>query len=120
MPTNSFRRFRSRGAAVAAVLLIAALVPLAADDSMPRWRVLNAMARAALESKNYERLRDALLQLRPLVPGNPRIAYNLAASEAILGHRTAALRALQNLADMGLFYDFTADPDFERDRKSVV
>lgn len=84
-----------------------------AADPEPRWRELNRVAREAIQAKDYARLRETLLQLRPLVPGNPRLAYNLAASEAVLGHRQAALTGLRNLAGMGLIYDLAADPDFE-------
>jgi hypothetical protein len=60
------------------------IMALAADPE-PRWRELNRVAREAIQAKDYAKLRETLLQLRPLVPGNPRITYNLAASEAVLG-----------------------------------
>ena len=40
--------------------------------------------------------------MKPLLPGNPRIAYNLAAAEARLGNRDAALAALSDRAGMEL------------------
>ncbi len=52
------------------------------------------------------------------MPGNPRNAYNLAASEAMLGNRGAALAALLNWADMGLTSDLAADTDFTSLRDS--
>ena len=66
-----------------------ALAALAADPEA-RWRQLNRIARDAVQAKDYAKLRETLLELQPLLPGNPRIAYNLAASEAMLGHREAA------------------------------
>ena len=84
----------------------------------PRWRALNQTAREAVQSKDYAKLRATLLELRPLIPGNPRIAYNLAASEAMLGNREAALAALGDWAAMGLVYDVAADNDFAPLRKA--
>jgi sugar lactone lactonase YvrE len=82
----------------------------AADE--PRWRTLNRTAREAVQAKDYAKLRTILLELQPLLPGNPRIAYNLAASEAMLGNRDAALAALRDWSAMGLIYDVAADADF--------
>jgi len=65
-----------------------------------------------MQEGNYAKLRKALIELKPLMPGNPRIAYNLAASEAKLGNPAAALAGLRNLAGMGLVFDFAADKDF--------
>ena len=90
--------------------LIAAL--LAAADPEPRWRVLNHAAHDAIQAKDYAKLRDTLLQLKPLLPGNPTILYNLAAAEARLGNNSAALAGLRNLSRAGLIYDFAADDDF--------
>ncbi|HLY16771.1 MAG TPA: hypothetical protein VKR61_06080 [Bryobacteraceae bacterium] len=88
------------------------LLPLRGAESEPRWVVLNHSAHQALQAKDYAKLRDTLLELRPLLPGNPRILYNLAAAEARLGHAEAALTELQSLAAAGLVYDFNADDDF--------
>jgi hypothetical protein len=82
----------------------------AEDD--PAWRILNHEARVAMDAKDYPKLRETLLALKPLLPGNPRIAYNLAATEALLGHTDAALARLRAWAAMGLFYDLSSDDDF--------
>ena len=87
-------------------------------DPEPRWRALNRTAREAVQAKDYAKLRATLLELQPLIPGNPRIAYNLAASEAKLGNREAALTVLRNLAGMGLVYDLAADENFASLRES--
>lgn len=92
---------------------------LEAADTAPRWLVLNQTAREAVEAKDYAKLHATLLELRPLIPGNSRIAYNLAASDAVLGNRTVALAELRNLAGMGLVYDVTADEDFSSLRESA-
>ena len=41
-----------------------------ADQPEPRWVALNRAAHTALEAKDYLKLRDALAELRPLLPGN--------------------------------------------------
>ena len=92
--------------------LIACGLTLIAADPEPRWRVLNHEARLAIQQGNYTKLRQTLIELKPLMPGNPRITYNLAAAEAKLGNAAAALAILQNLTGMGLVYDFAADKDF--------
>ena len=94
------------------ILLTCLSVLLLAADIEPRWRVLNHDARLAIDAKDYTKLRSTLLELQALLPGNPRIAYNLAASEAKLGNSAAALTILRNLAEMGLVYDLAADEDF--------
>lgn len=88
-------------------------------DEVPPWRALNTEARQAIDAKDYAKLREKLLALKPLLPGNPRIAYNLAAAEALLGHKEAALAALHAWAAMGLVYDLNSDADFSSLRGSV-
>src|SRR4051794_37223564 len=87
---------------------LAALL-LQGADTVPRWRALNQAARDAVQAKDYAKLHETLVELKPLIPGNPRIAYNLAASDAVLGHPEVALAELRNLAGMGLVYDLAAD-----------
>lgn len=100
------------------ILGFGALLLLAAETE-PRWRVLNHQAREAIQQNNYAKLRETLRELKPLMPGNPRVAYNLAASDAVLGDRAAALAELRNLAATGLIYDFAADADFASLRESA-
>lgn len=85
---------------------------LRAADPVPHWRALNQEARTALQAKDYAAAREKLLQLKPLMPGNPRIAYALAAAEARIGNRTAALAGLRNLGAMGLSFDLPAEESF--------
>src|SRR6202167_4163681 len=97
--------------------LVIAVIILGADTES-RWLVLNHAARQASEAKDYVKLRETLLELKPLLPGNPRIVYSLAASNAVLGDPLAALAGLRNLAGMGLIYDFAADAHFSSLRES--
>jgi hypothetical protein len=99
--------------------LLGLVVFFVAAEEMPRWRVLNSTARAAADAKDYPKLRDTLVEIKPLLPGNPRIAYNLAASEARLGHREAALAALRIWADMCLVYDIAADEDWSPESRTT-
>jgi sugar lactone lactonase YvrE len=80
--------------------------------------VLNHEAHQAVDAKDYRKLREVLGELKTLLPGNPRIVYNLAAADARLGDSQAALAGLRNLAGMGLIYDFAADGDFSSLRPS--
>ncbi|MGP0076573.1 MAG: SMP-30/gluconolactonase/LRE family protein [Bryobacteraceae bacterium] len=99
-------------------ILCSVAVQLVAADPEPRWVTLNHEAGQAIEAKNYSKLRETLRELKPLLPGNPRIVYNLAVSDAVLGDTAAALAGLRNLAAMGLVYDLTADQDFAPLRSS--
>jgi hypothetical protein len=99
-------------------LLSCSISLLAGADPEPRWLLLNRASRQAVQAKDYAKLRETLRELKPLMPGNPRIAYNLAASNAVLGDPLAALAGLRDLAGMGLVYDFAADADFTSLRKS--
>ena len=95
------------------ILAIAiAFSALLGQETKPRWAELNQVARRAVESKDYAKLRATLEELRPLLPGNPRILYNMAASDAVLGNRQKALEELQHLADSGLIYALGTDSDF--------
>jgi sugar lactone lactonase YvrE len=101
-----------------ALLLVSACLVLLADDTEPRWIVLNRAAGQAVKAKDYGKLREALRELKPLMPGNPSVIYNLAVSDAALGDAQAALAELRNLAGMRLVYDFQADADFSSLRES--
>ena len=90
-----------------------------AADPEPRWRTLNRDARAAIQANDYAKLRTLLLELKPLLPGNVRIAYNQAAAEAKLDNVTAAVAGLRRLARMGLVFDLAADSDFSGLRESA-
>jgi sugar lactone lactonase YvrE len=93
-------------------IALTACVTLHAADPEPRWRVLNHIARDAVQAKDYAKLRESLIELGPLMPGNPRVAYNLAIAEAMLGHRHAALASLRDWAAMGLIFDIAGDDSF--------
>ena len=99
-------------------LAVLAFLLLAAAPE-PRWAVLNRAAGQAIKAKDYAKLRETLRELKPLMPGNPQIVYNLAASDAALGDALAALAELRSLASMGLTYDFAADADLSPLRKSI-
>jgi hypothetical protein len=93
-------------------ILCCAAELLCAAEGEPRWRTLNRAVRQAQEAKDYGELRRVLMELRPLLPGNPRIAYNLAACETRLENPGAALAVLRGIARLGLVYDLAADSDF--------
>jgi len=94
-----------------------ALTIAAAEQPVPRWRELNQTARQAAQANDYERLQKVLQELQPLMPGNPRITYNLAASAARLNQPIVAIAHLFELAAMGQVYDLAADEDFQSIRE---
>ncbi len=83
-----------------------------AESGEPHWMALNRAARNAREAKDYPKLKVILLDLRPLLPGNPRISYLLAATYAHLGQTGLAIAELNSLAQAGLIYDLKTDDDF--------
>jgi sugar lactone lactonase YvrE len=94
-----------------AISCLAATFLLAAGAE-PRWQMLNRAAAQAAKAKDYAKLRQTLLELKPLLPGNPTILYNLAAASVHLGDTAAALSGLRNLAQAGLIYEFASDAAF--------
>ncbi len=100
-------------------LFVVTILPLLGADTEPQWIVLNRAAGQAAKANDYAALHSTLVELRPLLPGNSRIMYNLAASDARLGHQDAALAELQDLVSAGLIYDFKADDDFASLRGSA-
>jgi hypothetical protein len=89
-----------------------------ADEPEPRWMTLNHVAGEAVKAKDYAKLRATLDELWPLMPGNPRVLYNMAASDAVLGNQQKALEELHCLAAAGLIYDLAAEEDFTSLRQS--
>src|SRR6267142_5944590 len=77
-----------------------------------RWEVLNHAAREAVKAGDHQKLRDTLIELNPLMPGNVRIVYNLAASDAMLHEPAKALAELSRLCRMGVIFDLKTDTDF--------
>ena len=101
-----------------ALALAGCALVVSADGVEPLWQTLNQAAQRAIQAKDYAALRKALLALRPLMPGNPRVAYNLAASDAVLGNAESALARLADWAGMGLVADLQADDDFTSIRQT--
>src|SRR5215831_18196492 len=93
-------------------LIFVGVLSLHAADPEPRWLQANRAAREALLAKDWAKLRAAIAEFAPMVPGSPRVAYNLAVAEVHLGNRDAALKALRDWAAMGLVYDVAGDADF--------
>jgi sugar lactone lactonase YvrE len=93
-------------------LMFIGILSLHAADPDPRWLQANRAAREALVAKDWPKLRAAIAEFAPLVPGNPRVAYNLAVAEVHLGNREAALKALRDWASMGLVFEVAGDADF--------
>lgn len=106
-------RNRNRCGARWAIAAACALLSAVVGAAEPRWAQLNAQARQQAAAGDYQALRATLLELAPLMPGNVRVTYNLAAAAAHLGDVPAALAGLRALCDMGLSFDLDADSDFD-------
>lgn len=87
--------------------LLAAAVP-----APERHQDYRAAARAAYERKDYAAARAATESALRLRPDSPRYLYNLAALAALTQDAPAALRALQQLAELGVSLPVERDPDF--------
>jgi hypothetical protein len=89
-----------------------ASAPADAPSAPVGWAALNRQARAQAKAGDHAGLHDTLAALQPLMPGNPRIVYNLAATAARTGRVDEALAQLTRLADAGLLYELDGDEDF--------
>jgi sugar lactone lactonase YvrE len=95
------------------MLVACTLLAATATAAEPRWAELNRAAREALNAGDYPKLRTALAELAPLMPGNVRVAYNTAAAAAHLGDIPAAFAGLSALCNMGVVFDLASDADFD-------
>jgi sugar lactone lactonase YvrE len=66
----------------------------------------------AYETKDYVRMEAELREALKLRPAHPTATYNLAAAQALRGDGEGAVDTLEQLADMGLWFDPGADADF--------
>lgn len=69
-------------------------------------------AAKAHETKDYVRMEAELREALKLRPAHPTATYKLAAALALRGDAKGALDTLEQLADMGLYFDPGADGDF--------
>jgi sugar lactone lactonase YvrE len=68
-------------------------------------------ATAAYQAKDYARMEAELLEALKLRPGHPTVTYNLACARALRGDPRGAVKALDELAGMGLTFDPAPDAD---------
>ena len=100
-----------RGVALPAMLAAQPVVAQTAHGDST-WRDHNAAARAAYQRKDYATYRAQLLHLAASLMGHSLVLYKLAASEALLGNDTAAIRRLRVYAATGLTAQVASDTDF--------
>jgi sugar lactone lactonase YvrE len=93
------------------LVLIAALLFAGTAAAQPGFVEHYKAATAAHGAKDYARMEAELLEALKLRPGHPTATYNLACARALRGDVRGAVKALRDLADMGLAVDATADPD---------
>ena len=102
----------------AVAIAVSAILCAAGAHAEARWEILNHEARDAVKAGDYGKLRSTLIELSPLMPGNVRIVYNLAASNSMLQDPAHALDGLGRLCRMGVIFDLEADSDFAPLRSS--
>lgn len=102
---------------------VAALAVPAHAATVAPWRQHYRAAIDAHTRKDYKLFREELLKVREVIGGNSGLSYNLACSEALLGHKGAALDYMREYAASGLMTNVLADsdlvsvwagPDFQR------
>ncbi len=74
---------------------------------------LNTKAMKYYESGNYDSLAAGLEQAARLLPDNAGIKYNLAAAYALSGRPEEAVKNLDRIADMKLYFPVMQDFDFK-------
>jgi sugar lactone lactonase YvrE len=78
----------------------------------PEWRQARAAMRKACAAKEWDACVAATERAAAATSGNADLVYNLAAIEALRGHREAAFTGLARYAALGLGLDAAADADF--------
>jgi sugar lactone lactonase YvrE len=86
---------------------------MAADEPPHDAAYYNRQAAEAYQRKDYEASRAGFEKALELLPGHPRLLYNLAAASSLSGHPDEALALLERLAAMKLGQDPGADADFK-------
>ena len=95
------------------VVVLAAAAAAAGAQSAPAGFVERfKAATAAHDAKDYARMETELREALKLRPAHPTATYNLAAALALRGEAKAAVKMLDELADMGLDFSPAADADF--------
>lgn len=100
MATSRVRTFAARAGLLSCMLLLVASA-FAADQV----DTLAAKANAAYHAHEYSAMETDVEQLLKLLPGYPQGIYFLAIARAGQGDRDGAFRALDRLAEMGLYFD---------------
>ncbi len=81
-------------------------------------RKLNQEAAAAHERKDYAKFLDLIRKVVEKAPRSIGALYNLACAQALAGARAEAIATLDRLADRGVAFDLSTDPDLESLRSS--
>ena len=115
--TYSFTRWTSCRSLLFAAILSVSLA--AAQDTPATPEALNAAAIKAYQAKDYAAFLANEKQALALVPGSPRLIYNVACGEALTGNAAAAVRHLDDLVALKLDLGAETDDDFASIRKTT-
>ena len=90
--------------------LIAVLLLLSSAAFAQSWRAVERELRTASEKKDLPAMKAAVEKLLA-ERGTPTDVYNVACMEALSGNAEGGLSRLSDLAAMGVYFDYAADPD---------
>jgi hypothetical protein len=101
-------------------LIVAAFLTLSFQTGIyaqvEKAKTVNDYQKQALtdyRAKNYAASLENFKKASVLVPNYPRFIYNIAALQTLLGNHTEAVKALNQLADMGLVFAVEKQQEFE-------
>ncbi len=92
-------------------LLLVMLGVASADEPKADFGTLARKATEAYKAKDFAGFRDAMIQADGLVPGYPRVMYNVACGYALTGKPDEAVAWLDRIAAMGLVFAPAEDED---------
>jgi hypothetical protein len=95
-----------------AALLLLQIILCAQDEPSKDVTYYQKQAINAYKAKDFLAAVENVKKAAALVPNYPRLIYNIAALQSLLGNKSEALKALTQLADMGLVLAVEKDEDF--------
>lgn len=100
---------------IAAIFFVALSCQSALQAQIGKDKSVNDYQKQAIadyRAKDYAAALENFKKAAELVPNYPRFIYNIAALETLLGNKTEALKALDQLADMGLIFAVEKQEEF--------
>jgi sugar lactone lactonase YvrE len=107
-------KFGTTGTSLVFCALLLASAAEASDDAQARAQSaeFDRKMREAYRQKDWPAFLENAQKAEQLLPGTPRLVYNLASAHARLGHVEEASKLLENLLARGLHFEIEDDPNF--------